>query len=194
MSETRIIVLVSAMAGGKDTLLNKVVNTYGINKMVSDTTRPPREHEICAKDYYFITEEIFKQRQEYEQYIEVRGYDTAHGKWYYGLPKGEIIEGVANIVIVDAKGCDEVKAYCNSKGYKCISIYLKCSFEKRIKRYMDRDKMDDKQVIEMARRMIDDYNNVEPYSKWCDYVWWNETESDLMVNMIKIGDMINVRE
>lgn len=73
------IILVGKAASGKD-YARKVFESRGYNYAVSFTTRPPRDEEIDGVDYYFLTEEQFKEKisnNEFYEYVDFNG-------WYYG--------------------------------------------------------------------------------------------------------------
>ena len=56
-NKIKIIALFGKAGAGKDTILNELFNTYGstlpINKIISCTTRPPRDYEVDGKDLVF---------------------------------------------------------------------------------------------------------------------------------------------
>lgn len=48
------IILVGESGYGKSTIENYLTNNYKFNKIVSHTTRKPRDKEINGKDYHFV--------------------------------------------------------------------------------------------------------------------------------------------
>ena len=67
------IVLVGHIASGK-TCVAKALEKRGYRRIVTYTTRPPREGEIDGKDYHFITEKEFKEKQDKGFFAESTGY------------------------------------------------------------------------------------------------------------------------
>ena len=55
----KIIALFGKSSAGKDYLQKWIVNNFNVNKMVSCTTRPPRDYEKEGVDYFFLTNEKF---------------------------------------------------------------------------------------------------------------------------------------
>lgn len=53
----RIIAIVGKTATGKDTVARHLQEKYGIEPIVSFTTRPKRENEVDGREHYFITGE-----------------------------------------------------------------------------------------------------------------------------------------
>ena len=53
------IVLIGASGSGKSTIENEL-NNNGFRKIVSYTTREPRDGEKNGKDYWFVTKDTFK--------------------------------------------------------------------------------------------------------------------------------------
>ncbi len=53
------IVVLGGTGVGKDYLVNKVIERYNLNKVITSTTRPIREGEIDGVTYHFLTEEEF---------------------------------------------------------------------------------------------------------------------------------------
>ena len=60
--DKNIMVILSSPSGaGKTTLTKKIQQKYKSFKIsVSHTTRPPRSNELNGVDYYFVSQEKFK--------------------------------------------------------------------------------------------------------------------------------------
>ena len=76
--ENKIIILVGKSAVGKGAIENSLVN-HGYRRIVTNTTRPPREHEKDGVDYHFCTKEQFNNLVMSGRMIEYRTYNTVHG-------------------------------------------------------------------------------------------------------------------
>lgn len=55
----KLIVIVGMTSSGKDTICKYIKEQYGINMVVSHTTRPMRSYETNGKEHWFDTEESF---------------------------------------------------------------------------------------------------------------------------------------
>ena len=111
MSDQGILVVVSGFSGaGKGTLMRALLEKYHNYALsVSATTRQPREGETDGKDYFFVSQEKFKQMIEEEQLIEYAQY-VNH---YYGTPKEYVLrqmaEGKDVILEIEIQGALAIK-------------------------------------------------------------------------------------
>lgn len=117
-------ILITAPSGaGKTTLVKKLLQDFPqLEFSISAATREPREHEKNGIDYHFITETMFKNRIENNEFIE---WEEVYQGSYYGTPKSEIdrIYGLAKIPIfdIDIMGAMSVKKIlCND----ILSIFI----------------------------------------------------------------------
>ena len=72
MTRKGILIVVSGFSGaGKGTLMKELVRTYENYALsVSMTTRSPRPGEEEGKEYFFVSEEEFKEKLEQDGLIE----------------------------------------------------------------------------------------------------------------------------
>ena len=85
MTRKGILIVVSGFSGaGKGTLMKELVRTYENYALsVSMTTRSPRPGEEEGKEYFFVSEEEFKEKLEQDGLIEYANYCGN----YYGTPR-----------------------------------------------------------------------------------------------------------
>lgn len=106
----KIIAVASPSGGGKTTIVRRILKQFPeLIFSVSATTRPKRPDEIHGADYFFISEDEFKQRIENDEFVEwERFYD-----YYYGTFKSfiseNIEEGRSLVLEVDVKGALSLK-------------------------------------------------------------------------------------
>jgi guanylate kinase len=107
--------LVSAPSGaGKTTLVQQVIKQigpeYGLEKVITYTTKEPRPGEVNGKDYHFLSELDFKKRLAEGFFVE---HSTAYGA-YYGFPL-EVFSfletGRSFMGIVDLAGAEAIRAH-----------------------------------------------------------------------------------
>lgn len=123
------IILVGKAASGKDHM-RKVLEGRGFIYGISYTTRPPREDEIDGKDYYFISEQEFKDRIKSKFWYE---YVPFNG-WYYGTSIKQFKE-TCNLFIMTPKGIAHINAIDRKE---CTIIYLDIPLSVRKERLQNR--------------------------------------------------------
>ena len=101
-----LILIISAPSGtGKSTLIKLLFKRLkGLSFSISRTTRRPRKGERNGREYFFVSEEVFKKgikRGEFAEWAKV--HDS-----YYGTPKScmkKIIDSGRDVVLdIDVKG------------------------------------------------------------------------------------------
>lgn len=182
----KLITLTGTSACGKDSLLNKVLESNkNIKPIISVTTRPKREGETDGGEYKFITLEELTELYNNEELIEIREYNTKHGMWYYGITKDSIDVDSDDIyiVIVDVQGVVQLRQYLNSlksDNIKVESVFINCSGKERMFRSLTREQnLNDEQIAEICRRYLDDQANVGAYKEAFDIILRNELPQDI---------------
>ncbi|MHB1688973.1 MAG: guanylate kinase [Ignavibacteriaceae bacterium] len=147
------IIAVSAPSGtGKTTIVKEVLkNFHEIVFSVSATTRNKRIDETNGKEYFFISEDEFKEKIKKEEFVEwERFYDYYYGT-YKSYIENNIKQGKSVLLEIDVKGALEVKRIYPEA--KMIFIYPP-SYEELIKRLKNRkteSEEDFKKRIERAK-------------------------------------------
>lgn len=148
-------------SSGKDSVLRELTKR-GYKRIVSYTTRPPREGECHGRDYYFSTEDDIKNP------ICLKEYTVADGSvWRYWMSKTDIKNAIESndiyICITDAEGSKELEEL----GAKIV--YILCPFETRFFRYYNREmRNSNPDMNEMVRRLVDDevkFKDIEEAAK-----------------------------
>ena len=185
-NKSKLLVISGSMATSKDTTLNELSNRGVVKTLLSTTTRPKRPSEQQGREYNFVTEEEFNKTD----FVEKRLYKVANEDiWYYGLSYDEIFKCYNNVgnyaVILDVQGMRTLKEYVNKTfegSIEVVTIMLQASYYTRLKRYLNRDKIDDKLVRECCRRLLADSEEIEKYSNEYDIVLRSE-DGDLERNI-----------
>ncbi len=124
MEENRKVIIFSAPSGsGKSTIIGHLLKRVpGLEFSISATSRKPRQGEQDGKDYYFLTEEDFKQRVAEDKFVE---WVEVYQGTCYGTLKSEIerIWQKGNVVIfdVDVLGGVSLKKIF---GDKALSVFI----------------------------------------------------------------------
>ncbi len=110
-SSRGLLFVVSGPSGvGKGTLRKKIFNIFpDLKYSVSVNTRPPRKGETEGKDYYFVTEDEFKNKIKENKFVE---WAIVHGD-YKGTPinflMAELQKGTDVLLELDVQGAMQVK-------------------------------------------------------------------------------------
>jgi len=105
MAESGLLIIISAPSGtGKSTLCKKLIGHFPeACYSVSVTTRDPRRGEVEGKDYFFVSENEFKQK--------IRRGELAEWAWvhghYYGTPRDFLERNLAKGI--DVRGAMKLK-------------------------------------------------------------------------------------
>lgn len=109
MSCGHLFVISGASGVGKSSILKRVMAAMpDLQFSVSATSRPPREGETNGVQYFFVTEDAFRQMIEQGAFVE---YDY-HMNNYYGTLKSEVLNKTAQgnmILDVEPVGAMRVK-------------------------------------------------------------------------------------
>ena len=127
-----IIVLLGASGSGKSTLEHELATHHGFEKIISYTTRQPRESEENGKDYYFVDNDTFNE-------ILDRGLFAEHDEYsqnrLYGTLKSDYVEG-NKVVVLTPNGLRQLKKNCPNEDI--FTVLVESRLGTRIKRYIDR--------------------------------------------------------
>ena len=90
MSKGVLFIVSAASATGKDTIVSRVIKdrTGEAVLSVSMTTRKPREKEKDGVNYYFVSEDEFRQNISEGQMLEYAQY----GRFFYGTPMKPVMK------------------------------------------------------------------------------------------------------
>ena len=100
-----LMILAGPTGSGKSTLCRRMVRTHSsVRRVVTATTRPPREGEKHGRDYFFFSRDEFQRQVEAGAFFENA---VVHGH-HYGTLKTEILPGRSKdqdlIMNVDVQG------------------------------------------------------------------------------------------
>jgi guanylate kinase len=138
------VVLVGGMCSGKTTLA-KELEKRGFRRIVTYTTRPKRRGEVDGVDYYFITEEEFRQKFIAGFFAESTVYNSANGYFLYGSAKEDYNSEDNTVIVLNPQGVINLTELA-------FIVYL----DLRESVLMDRALERGNSLLDIARRLNDD--------------------------------------
>lgn len=174
-----LIILSSPSGAGKSTLARRLMAwDEGLKFSVSATTREPRPGEEHGREYYFMSEEEFKQ-----QVTEGEMLEHAHvfGN-FYGSPAGPVRSTIdsGQDVLFDVDWQGEIQIRNSDLGKHALSIFILPPSIRELRRRLETRAQDSEDVI--AKRMLKSWDEISHWGYY-DYVLINdnldETEAKL---------------
>jgi len=155
----KVYVLMGKSATGKDTIfrLLKENAELGLNTVVGYTTRPIRVGEKNGCEYFFVTEEKWKELCAANKVVETRTYHTVVGDWhYFTADDGQIRkEGPDYLFISTLEGYEKLRAFYGEEMVR--PIYVEVEDGLRLTRALSREREQKKpNYEEMCRRFLAD--------------------------------------
>jgi guanylate kinase len=152
-----LLLVISGPAGsGKSTLCDRMVEECsGMERVVTSTTRSPREGEVDKEDYFFFSNEEFDQLVEEGAFLEWAKVHTNH----YGTLRRVIQEKLsANIDLcmnIDVQGVESLKRAAEKEpllAQRLVTVFvIPKDFEELQKRLTSRGQDD---AAEIERRLV----------------------------------------
>ncbi|MBK6574578.1 MAG: guanylate kinase [Saprospiraceae bacterium] len=169
----KIIILTAPSGSGKTTLANYLLETFpNLSFSVSATTRNPRPGEVDGENYYYVSQDEFKQLINDGKLFE---YQEVYANQYYGTLHSEIRRiwkaGKMALFDIDVKGAHFVE----QQGYEnVLTIYVKASSLDVLRDRLTKRGTESAEVIE--KRLQRAAEELE-YCKYFDYVITNDNLS-----------------
>lgn len=170
------IVLIGASGSGKSSIEKIISDQYKYEKIVSYTTRKPRENEVNGVDYNFTNNETFKDMLEADLFAE---YDEYSQGRLYGTLKSDYADG-NKIVVLTPNGLRKIKQNCKSDNI--YTVLINANLGTRVKRYIDRcgvDKFNFDDKNEIAARVDRDFGMFLGLENEVDLVVHNNEGTDI---------------
>ncbi|RKD28516.1 guanylate kinase [Lacrimispora algidixylanolytica] len=184
MNEQGMLAVVSGFSGaGKGTLMKELLKRYDNYALsISATTRNPREGETDGREYFFVTEENFRDMIEKDALIEYAQYV----KHFYGTPKEYVLnqmkKGKDVILEIEIQGALKIK----ERFPETILIFVMPPSAEELKRRLIGRGTESMEVINARlRRAAEEAEGMEAY----DYILINEkieTCVEAMHQMIQV--------
>ncbi|MCH2063862.1 MAG: guanylate kinase [Roseibacillus sp.] len=164
---TGVLLLVSGPSGsGKTTLCRRLARDGEAHYSISCTTRPIREGEVNARDYYFLTREQFEADVEAGNFVE---HAEVHGN-LYGTLKSEVIEflqrGEDVVMDIDVQGAAQVRS-CDDPliAANLVDLFVMPASEDELRERLAGRATDPEEVIALRlRNAIEEMSHAGSYT------------------------------
>ena len=169
MNKIQLIAIFGKAGAGKDYIFKQVCfERPELNRVVSDTTRPPREGEVDGTDYNFLTFHQFADTK----HLEVTSYKVANRDiWLYGTPKNALKRDKINIGVFNVEGISSI--YHKHPEIELHSFYIQANPRVRLIRQMDREFRPN--YTEICRRFLADEEDFKNFDFPC--TWLQNSQS-----------------
>lgn len=167
-----MIVLVGESASGKSSIEKNLVDNYGYKKIVSYTTRQPRQGEVDGIDYHYISESQFSNLQKEEFFAEIGEYNG----WHYGTAKNDCTSD--KVAVVTPHGLRQLKKIPN---LDIRAFYINVPRRDRLIKILQRGD----NIEEAYRRSLSDVGQFDGIADEVDYIISNENYTKSIDEMTK---------
>ena len=135
-TQNKIIIITAPSGAGKSTITHYLINKYpALSFSISAATRNPRGLEKDGVDYYFLSEETFKQKINEDAFLE---WEMVYEGKYYGTLRSELdriwAAGKVPMLDIDVKGAIHVQ---QQFGDNCLSIFIEPPSVKELKKRLE---------------------------------------------------------
>ena len=165
-----LIILSSPSGAGKSTLARRLMEwDTDLEFSISATTRAPRPGEEHGREYYFLSEDDFRQQVSNGQMLE---HAHVFGN-FYGSPAGPVREAIQSgrDVLFDVDWQGEVQIRNSELGKHALSIFILPPSIKELRRRLETRGQDSAEVI--SKRMMKSWDEISHWGYY-DYVLIND--------------------
>ena len=143
----KIVALFAPAGAGKDYVLNYICENYVVNKIVSHSSRPPRQGEVNGEAYHFISEDCFATKIQQGDFLEY----TSFRNWYYGTSRSALSRDIINVGVFNISG---IKELLKDRHVEVYPVYINALDKTRLLRQLEREDFPD--CGEICRRFETD--------------------------------------
>ncbi|KAB2649002.1 MAG: guanylate kinase [Verrucomicrobiota bacterium] len=184
-----LLILAGPAGSGKSTLCDRLVDqNIGFSRVVTTTTRAPREGEINGIDYHFFSHEDFDTRIQKEEFLE---WAWVHGHKKYGTLKSSVLDPLKNgqdlVMSVDVQGVESFRKFASQNELikkAIVTIFIVIDHERLLNRMRLRGKDDE---VEIANRMKTAEKELKEQDKF-DYRIHSNTRDEDFAALTSITD------
>lgn len=177
-----LLVLSSPSGGGKTTIAKALLAARDdLEYSVSATTRPPREGERDGVDYYFLSDQEFRRRQDAGAFVEWAEYSG----YRYGTPQTEVDRILASgrhvMLDIEVQGARLIR----QRRSDVVSIFvLPPSVDELLQRLGGRGQSRPADLERRVRRAVEEVDEAQHY----DYIVINADRTQAVAEVAAIID------
>lgn len=182
MKQYDMIVFTAPSGAGKTTVVRHLLERYDeLAFSISATNRPKRPKETEGKDYYFMSEEIFKEKIENQEFIE---WEEVYEDRYYGTLRSEVDRivtlGKKVVFDIEINGAQSIKDKYDDR---CLVVFVKPpSFRTLVERLTNRGTETPKSLEKRIKRIKKELL----YENTFDLVLLNDQLEDTLIEAERI--------
>jgi guanylate kinase len=195
-----LAILAGPSGSGKSTLCNRLVEAnLGYKRVVTTTTRAPRENEVDGVDYHFFSSDEFTRRVAADEFLEwawVHGLPTEKSERRYGTLKSSVLDplraGQDLVMSIDVQGVAAVRRMAATDPLlrrALVTIFILVDHERLTARMRDRGQDNE---AEIQRRMKTAEAEIKA-AKEFDYVIESQSRDDDYHALLSILDRARQR-
>lgn len=144
----KLIIFSAPSGAGKTTIVKHLLQQdFGLEFSVSATSRQPRPGEVHGKDYYFLSEEEFREKIEKDEFLE---WEEVYNGIFYGTLKSEVerIRRAGKNVIfdVDVVGGSNIKKFY---GNEALAVFVQPPSVDELKKRLQNRSTESEERIKM---------------------------------------------
>jgi guanylate kinase len=189
IKKKNIVLIISGPSGcGKSTILNKLIKIFPFQKIITTTTRNPRNDEKDGKEYFFLKKENFINKIKKNMFIE---YSIVHNN-FYGIEKKSILKNKFKedlLLNINVEGFQKIKSnnslfqkFCIENHYSIISIFIKLKNILAVKKRL-KSRMESKKNIKIRMQSFQKELNLKTLY---DYCLTSKTKKKDLKNVVEI--------
>lgn len=178
MNNYVVLAIIGESGSGKDTVMEGVLKKNpNLHKIISCTTRPPREKEKDGVNYHFLTIEEFTEKILNREMFEA----TVFNDWCYGTSYESLDKDKINIGVFNPAG---IEAMMEHNNIFIVCYYVRAADKQRLLRQLNREEEPD--VEEILRRFSADKLDFEELN-----FHYNELENNTLQDLDRNIEIIN---
>lgn len=174
----KIFIISGSSGSGKTTLLKRLALLKefrgNLVKIITATTRRPRNLEQDSKDYYFLERDEFLRRLHNGEFVELQ---EIYGD-YYATPKKDLLKVINNgrdaLLCIDVKGALTLKRLFPNRS---ALIFIKVPDIKSLRERLD---LRSSETRESLARRLEIAKKEMNYARYYDYIIVNDVLEDAL--------------